>query len=87
MELRDKAQEIYESTGGLPVVKHTNKAGAENIVKNPALVVVMDCNTQALSYFRDLGLTPLGMKRLGDKGVLDKDDDGSFAKALANLGI
>lgn len=85
MATRDNAQEIFESEGCKPVVKHTNKAGAENIVKNPALVVIMDCNAQALSYWRDLGLTPLGMKRLGVE--IETDDEGGFAQALANLGI
>ena len=85
MEMRDNAQEIFESSGGNPVVKHTNKAGAANIVKNPALVVIMDCNAQALSYWRDLGLTPLVMKRLGVD--IEQDDEGGFAQALANLGI
>lgn len=87
LETRDKAQEKFEADGGEPVVIHTNKAGAENIVKNPALVVVMDCNTQALAYWRDLGLTPAGLKRLGEKGLINKDNSGGLAGALAELGI
>lgn len=87
LETRDRAQEKYEAEGGEPVVIHTNKAGAENIVKNPALVVVMDCNTQALAYWRDLGLTPAGLKRLGEKGLVNKDNSGGLAGALAELGI
>lgn len=87
METRDLAQEKFEASGGNPIVAHTNKAGATNIVKNPALCVVMDCNTQALAYWRDLGLTPAGMKKLGEKGIVDKDDEGGLAAALAELGI
>lgn len=87
LETRDRAQEKYEAEGGEPVVIHTNKAGAENIVKNPALVVVMECNTQALAYWRDLGLTPAGLKRLGEKGLVNKDNSGGLAGALAELGI
>lgn len=87
LETRDRAQEKYEAEGGEPVVIHTNKTGAENIVKNPALVVVMDCNTQALAYWRDLGLTPAGLKRLGEKGLVNKDNSGGLAGALAELGI
>ena len=41
-------------------------------VKNPALLVVMDCNTQALAYWRDLGLTPAGYKRLNADVVKDE---------------
>ncbi len=87
METRDTAQEKFEASGGNPVVMHTNKAGASNIVKNPALAVVMDCNTQALAYWRDLGLTPAGMKKLGEKGIVEKEDEGGLAAALAELGI
>ena len=51
LETRDKAQEKFEISGGNPVIVHTNKAGAQNVVKNPALCVVMECNTQALAYW------------------------------------
>ena len=62
LEMRDNAQEKYEASGGNTIVKHTNKGGATNIVKNPALVVVMECNAQALAYWRELGLTPRGFQ-------------------------
>ena len=62
MELRDNAQERFEALGGNTIVKHTNKGGATNIVKNPALVVIMECNAQALAYWRELGLTPKGFQ-------------------------
>lgn len=57
MENRDNAQEKFEQLGGQTVVTHTNKAGAKNIVKNPALVVLMECDAQALTYWKELGLT------------------------------
>lgn len=87
METRDEAQREYEESGKTPIVEHTNRGGATNIVKNPALVVIMECNTQALAYWRDLGLTPAGLKRLGDKGLLNRDDNLSLSDVLAGLGI
>lgn len=69
MELRDKAKEKFEESGGEIVVEYTNKNGSTNTVKNPALVVVMECNTQALAYWRDLGLTPAGLKRINEGGL------------------
>ena len=87
MELRDKSLEKFEESGGNPVVKHTNKGGQANIVKNPALVVALDCNAQALAYWRDLGLTPMGLKRLGEKGLVNQNNGGGLADALADLGI
>lgn len=87
LAIRDHAQELFEESGGNPIVKHTNKGGATNLVKNPALVVIMECNQQALAYWRDLGLSPAGLKRLGDKGLVDRDKGGGLADALAELGI
>lgn len=86
MAIRDSAMDSYIQSGSVPVVEHTNKGGATNIVKNPALVVVMDCDKQALAYWRDLGLTPMGMKRLGEKGIV-KESEGGFAEVLARLGV
>lgn len=87
METRDLAREKFEESGGEPVIQYTNKGGATNIVKNPSLVVVMECETQALAYWRDLGLTPKGLKQLGEKGLVGKDEGGGLAAALADLGI
>ena len=87
LETRDKAQEMFEEGGGNPVIEYTNKGGATNTVKNPALVVIMDCDSQALAYWRDLGLTPLGLKRLGEKGLVNQNKGGGLADALADLGI
>lgn len=72
MVTRDNAQEKFDLSGGQTIVKHTNKSGSTNIVKNPALVALMDCNAQALSYWRDLGLTPAGYKRLNASVVKDE---------------
>ena len=57
MENRDNAQEKFDAMGGQTVVKHTNKGGNTNVVKNPALVVLNECNAQALQYWKELGLT------------------------------
>ncbi len=87
METRDKAQTAYKKTGSKPIVEHTNKGGATNTVKNPALVVVMDLNTQALAYWRDLGLTPAGLKRLNEGALKPAEKKGSaLEEALKGLG-
>ena len=86
MELRDAAQEKFEQLGGATVVAHTNKGGSTNIIKNPALAVLMDCNTQALAYWRELGLTSRAYKMMtGSLNV--KVESKSLEEALADLGI
>lgn len=84
METRDRAQIAFDVSGGVTTVEHTNKGGATNIVKNPALVVLMDCNAQALSYWRDLGLTPAGYKRL-NADVVKLESSGSLEGLLEKM--
>lgn len=84
METRDNAQQKFEALGGQTIVSHTNKGGATNIVKNPALTVLMDCNTQALNYWRDLGLTPAGYKKL-NADVIEKNTGGGLERLLEKI--
>lgn len=86
MEMRDNAMKQFKASGGQPVVAHTNKGGATNIVKNPALQVINECNQQALAYWRDLGLTPSGFRKLSGKDIKEKKEV-SFEEVLAGIGI
>lgn len=85
METRDTAADMFKKMGGKPVISHTNKGGNTNLVKNPALVVINDCNQQALAYWRDLGLTPSGFKKLSGKEIENKE--ATFEDVLAGIGI
>lgn len=71
LENRDIAEEEYKRLGSKPVIKYTNKGGSTNPTKNPLLVVVDDLNKTALSYWRDLGLTPAGLKKLKEDALKD----------------
>lgn len=86
MEDRDKVHEQYVSSGAHPTIIHTNKAKEQNIVKNPMLVMELDLNAQALAYWRDLGLTPAGLKKLNADVVKDKTASNGLEKLLAGLG-
>lgn len=86
MEDRDKVHEQYLSSGAHPTIIHTNKAKEQNIVKNPMLVMELDLNAQALAYWRDLGLTPAGLKKLNADVVKDKTTSDGLEKLLAGLG-
>ena len=85
LEKRDKTEEQFQKTGGNAVVTHTNKGGAANLVKNPLLVVIGELNSQALAYWRDLGLTPSGLKKINEK-ALEKRKGNALAEALRELG-
>ena len=87
MATRDQAQEQYKKSGSHPVIKHTNKGGNTNLVKNPALVIINECNQQALAYWRDLGLTPSGFKKLGNDTSSKTKKETSFEDLLKDIGI
>lgn len=86
LEIRDAIKREYKETGSQPVVQHTNKGGSTNTVKNPLLVLLHDYNAQALAYWRDLGLTPAGFKKLGND-TSSKKETGSFEAILRGIGI
>lgn len=86
MEMRDNAQEKFRRSGGNTIIMHTNKGGATNIVKNPAMVALMECNAQALVYWKELGLTSRSYKAM--TGSLNVQiESKTFEAALAELGI
>ena len=58
LEQRDACLAKYVEDGAVPIMEYTNKGGATNTVKNPLLILWTDLNTQALAYWRELGLTP-----------------------------
>ena len=66
MEMRDNAREKFEESGSDTVVEHTNKGGETNLVKNPSLVVIMECDSLALAYWKELGLTSKAYKTIKD---------------------
>lgn len=85
LEKRDEAERQYEESGAAPVIEYTNKAGATNTVKNPALVVIIELNTQALAFWRDLGLTPAGLKKLNGDALTAKATTAGFDALIAKI--
>lgn len=81
LEEWERAKEQFEQTGGRPVVQF-EKDGAPK--KNPTLRALEELRTQALAYWRDLGLTPAGYKKLNADVVGDKGA-GGFEKLLEKL--
>lgn len=85
LERRDMAQEAFEKTGGNVIVKHTNKGGSTNLEQNPALRLINDLNRDALAYWRDLGLTPAGLKKISDLTIKAEVKESALEKALKGL--
>lgn len=85
LSLRDEAQALFMESGGNVIVNHTNKAGATNLEQNPILRMVNDLNRDALAYWRDLGLTPAGLKKIDDQAMKQRKKS-VLADALKGLG-
>lgn len=82
---RDHAQALFDASGGNVLVNHTNKAGATNVEQNPCLRLINDLNRDALAYWRDLGLTPAGLKRI-DEQAMKQRKKSALAEALKGIG-
>ena len=82
---RDDAEALFVASGGNILVKHTNKGGATNIEQNPALRLINDMNRDALAYWRDLGLTPAGLKRINEAEMKGKRRS-ALGEALKGIG-
>lgn len=82
--MKDEVYEQFVDEGCKATVEHTNKAGATNVSKNPLLMLWDDMNKTALSYWRELGLSPSSLKKItGESGKKTKTSP--LAEALSNL--
>lgn len=77
--------EVFERTGGQKVIKHTNKAGATNIIKNPLYQAIEKLRDDIITYSRELGLTPAGLKRINQEGAKPSKVS-PLERVLAELG-
>ncbi len=76
---------LYERTGRQKIVKHTNKSGATNIIKNPLYQAIEKQRDDIIAYSRELGLTPAGLKRINKDGA-QPDKQSPLERVLIELG-
>lgn len=69
LEERDKIYTQYKKEGAHPLIEHTSDRGATNRIANPLLKEWQTMNRDALVYWRELGLTPKGLKALNEQAV------------------
>lgn len=81
MERRDQAQATFDEMGGKTVIMR----GDGRIVKNPAYIVLAECDRDALSYWRDLGLTPAGLRKINEDKLKESGD--SLENVLSQIGV
>lgn len=86
LERRDTLENQYYASNVPMVVEHTNKAGATNLEQNPMIRLLNDMNKDILSYFRDLGMTPKGLRAINE-AAMAKETKSPFIDYLDNLGV
>ena len=75
LERRDALEHEFYSSQKPMIVEHTNKAGAVNLEQNPTIRLLNDMNRDALTFWRDLGLTPKGLKAITDSTLIEAKED------------
>lgn len=87
LETRDAIRKAYRDSGLGPVVQHTNKSGNTNIIKNPMLTMYDDINKTAMIYWRELGLTPKGLKAIDEKAMKSKSGKKTLEEVFSSMGM
>ena len=85
LEQRDAAYQQFVREGSLMVIDRVSDRGAVNSAKNPLYVIWSELNKQALDYWRELGLTPKGLKTITDTSMAEAKGDPLDA-VLSKLG-
>ena len=84
LERRDNAEKAMK--GQELTVEHVNKGGNSNLERHPLTRMIDELNRDALSYWRDLGLTPKGLKAINEN-AMKKEPKDVLSEALKGLGI
>ena len=87
LEQRDAAMKQFRDEGRQLMVRKISDRGAENTVQNPLITLWDKLNASALAYWRDLGLTPKGLKAIDETALKPKKATGmeDLSKVLSQL--
>jgi len=82
---RDAVYDRFVNEGAVAVVERVSDRGAVNSAKNPLLIIWDNLNTTALKYWKELGLTPAGLKQVKNGAVKEETAQSALVKALAKM--
>ena len=85
LEQRDAAYAQFVKEGSQMIIERVSDRGAVNSAKNPLYVIWTELNSQALTYWINLGLTPKGLKAITDASAKVEVGD-PLDKVLEKLG-
>lgn len=84
LEERDKIYALYKKEGSQTLVEYTSNRGEVNMILNPLLKEWNGMNRDALVYWRELGLTPAGLKKINEDSM-KQNEGSSLDKVLSKL--
>lgn len=86
LEQRDKVYAQFVKEGSQMIVKRVSDRGAVNSAKNPLYVIWNELNSQALDFWKELGLTPKGLKAISEEALKPEKTDPFVEKIDQLLG-
>lgn len=75
LERRDALENQFYMSNEPMIVERTNARGHTNLEQNPTIRLINDMNRDALTFWRDLGLTPKGLRAITDSATVEVKDD------------
>ena len=75
LERRDALENQFYKSKEPMIVERTNARGHTNLEQNPMIRLLNDMNRDALTFWRDLGLTPKGLKAITDANMNEAKED------------
>lgn len=79
------ARSQWEAEGRLLVSEYTNKNGQTNMRKNPLYQSMEKLRMDILTYLRELGITPSGLKKLKQDSFGDENKVSKVEEMLISL--
>ena len=86
LDKRDAAQKEFIESGARIMIEYTNKAGATNVMLNPLVKMMSDLNRDALTYWKELGLTAASLKKINEAAIKGGSELSALDRALMELG-
>ena len=82
LEQRDAALDLYKAEGCQLIVDRTSDRGSVNPTVNPIVQLMDKLNNTALSYWKELGLTPSSYKKMAGSAAPVEVKESGLAAAL-----
>ena len=85
LEQRDAALDQLKREGSILIIEKVSDRGAVNSGINPLVRLIDTLNNTALSYWRELGLTPSSFRKMTGTTAPAEEKKSGLAAALASI--